>query len=599
MAMKDYLRRIFSFRSPLLLFILVVGIFLSFAFVVISWPNVELGLEMVIPYAFLIFYFCTFLSVFQTVFKPSNLVSYEQKEGNHRPNPRIILIIAIFAVIFFMSERFFRFTLPTGGDTPIYVAEINNVARNGVTLDWLTRMPATRRFVLLLYPFIALNLLGEIIIKFVPPLLGVLYVLATYSFVKDFDKTTAALSSLVAAISCNTLVLSSQLYSNFFAITMMTIFFKYYLKSLASNSKKHIALASILQFILLQMYSPAWLVSAGIIFFFLLFSLRERSKRRHVTTVTLKIYFSSIAVICLGPLIISRFINRLWDYDKLFMYYVGQMGSSLSNALSFLPTVLQGNSNRGPYDLHPFLLENGLLLFLASIGVVVLLTSEKSDFRKLVLAGTLALSIAMPFFPIRFRFTVYYPIPILAALTLHDLIGKTPKILSTFNEVRFLGIKRQFGPLKKKMLFLFSIFSVLSMLATFRLYQSPLIYSSADHYADELFWIRDNYDLRTTIICVGQYVHNPPIIYDSDVAWVQGVTRAYIYVGNLSDLLLGNIHKVDEPWVNTPDKINPTDLEHFTILLLWRKNFPEFYVPSEFEKTIIEKVHENVYVVKK
>lgn len=595
MAMKDYLRRIFSFRSPLLPFIMVVGIFLSFAFVVISWPNVELGLEMVIPYAFLIFYFCTFLAVFQTVFKPSNLVSYEQKEGNHRPNPRIILIIAIFAVIFLMSERIFRFTLPTGGDTPIYVAEISNVARNGVTLDWLTRMPATRWFVFVLYPFIALNLSGEIIIKLVPPLLGVLYVLATYSFVKDFDTTTAALSSLVAAISCNILVLSSQLYANFLAMIMIITFFKYYLRSLASNKLKHIALASFIQFIMLQMYSPAWLVTTGIIFFFLVFSLLERGKRRHVTTVTLKIYLSSIAVICLGPLI----FYRLWGYDKLFMYYVGQMGSPLSNALSFLPTVLQGNSNRGPYDLHPFLLENGLLLFLASIGVVVLLTSEKSDFRKLVLAGTLALSIAMPFFPIRFRFTVYYPIPILAALTLHNLIGKTPKLLPTLDKVQFLRIKRYFRSISLKNLFLLFIFSILLMLSTFRLYQSPLIYSSADHYADELFWIRDNYDSRTTIICVGQYVYNPPIIYDSDVAWVQGITRAYIYVGNLSDLLSGNIQKVDEPWVNTPDKINPNDLEYFTILLLWRKNFPQFYVPSEFEKSIIEKVHENVYVVKK
>ena len=596
MAMKDHLRRIFSFRSPLLPFIMIVGIFLSFAFVVISWPNVELGLEMVIPYAFLIFYFCTFLAVFQTVFKPSNLVSYEQKEGNHRPNPRIILVIAIFAVIFLMSERIFRFTLPTGGDTPIYICEINNLARNGVTLDWLTRMPATRWFVLVLYPFIALNLSGEIIIKLAPPLLGVLYVLATYSFVKDYNVSIAALSSLVAALSCNTLVLSSQLYANFFAITMTITFFKYFLKSIAFNNKKHIVLASILQFIILQMYSPAWIISTTIIFLFLLFSFFDRGQRKYVTvTVALKVYFISILVICLGPFI----LYRLWAYDRLFSYYINQTGFSLLNVQSFLPIALQGNSYTGSYDLHPFLMENPLLLCLASIGVVLLLVSAKSDFRKLVMAWILTLSLAMPFFPFRFRFTVYYPIPILAALVLHELMEKTPKLLSTFNTVHLTKIKRYFSPTRLKTLFLVFIFSTLLMLSMFRLRQSWLIYSSADHYADELFWIRDNYDPKTTIICVGPYVHNPPIIYDSDVAWVQGITRAYIYVGNLSDLLSGNIQKVADPWVNTPDKINPSDLEHFTILLLWRKDFPEFYVPSDFEKSFMEEVHKNVYFVER
>jgi hypothetical protein len=495
-----------------------------------------------------------------------------------------------------MTERIFRFTLPTGGDTSIYICEINNLARNGVTLDWLTRMPATRRFVLVLYPFIALNLPGETVIKVALPLLGILYVVATYSFVKDYNVSIAGLSSLVAALSCNTLVLSSQLYANFFAITMNIIFFKYFLKSIASNNKKYILLASILQFIILQMYSAAWLISTSIIFLFLLFSLFEHGQRKYVTvTVALKVYFISILVICLGPFI----LYRLWAYDRLFSYYINQTGFSLLNVQSFLPIALQGNSYEGPYDLHPFLMENPLLLCLASIGVVLLLVSTKSDFRKLVMAWTLTLSLAMPFFPFRFRFTVYYPIPILAALVLYELMEKTPKLLSTFNTVRLTKIKRYFSPTKLKTLFLVFIFSILLMLSMFRLRQSWLIYSSADDYADELFWIRDNYDPKTTIICVGSYVHNPPIIYDSDVAWVQGITRAYIYVGNLSDLLSGNIQKVAEPWVNTPDKINPSDLEHFTILLLWKYYFPKFYVPSDYEKSFLEEVHKNVYLVKR
>lgn len=622
-AMKDYLRRIFSFPYhqfsedtsnigqrrlhtnikrflalfyALLPLFMIIGIILSFAFMISNWQNVEKGgVEMVTPYAFLIFYFSTFLVILQTIAKPNSSTPDKQGKGTWL-NPQILLIISIFTVIFLMSERIFRFTLPTGGDTPIYICEINNLARNGVTLDWLTRMPATRMFVLVLYPFIALNLSGEIIIKLVPPLLGVLYVLATYSFVKDYNVSIAALSSLVAALSCNTLVLSSQLYANFFAITMTITFFKYFLKSIAFNNKKHIVLASILQFIILQMYSPAWVISTTIIFLFLLFSLFDPGQRKYVTvSVALKVYFISILVICLGPFI----FYRLWAYDRLFSYYINQTGFSLLNVQSFLPIALQGNSYTGSYDLHPFLMENPLLLFVASIGVVLLLVSAKSDFRKLVIAWILTLSFAMPFFPFRFRFTVYYPIPILAALVLHELMEKTPKLQSTFNTVHLTKIKRYFSPTRLKTLFLVFIFSILLMLSMFRLRQSWLIYSSADHYADELFWIRDNYDPRTTIICVGPHVHNPPIIYDSDVAWVQGITRAYIYVGNLSDLLSGNIQKVADPWVNTPDKINPSDLEHFTILLLWRKDFPEFYVPSDFEKSFMEEVHKNVYFVER
>lgn len=548
---------------------------------------------MITPYAFLVFYCFTLLAVFQALFKPKNPTSSELDEGAYWKNPRVILVISIFTVVFLMSERIFRFSLPTGGDTPIYIVEINNVLSKGVTLDWLTRMQATRRFVLVLYPIMALNLPGEAVIKVVPPFLGVLYVIATYYFVKDFDITVAALSSLVAALSCSTLVLSSQLYANFFAIIVMITFFKYYFKSLASNSKKHIALASFLQFILLQMYTPAWLISVSIVFVFLLFSLFDLG-RRHIITVTLKTYLSSIIVMILGPFV----LNRLWDYDRVISYYVSQTGFSLSNAQSFLHVLLVLQGDSGHYDLQPFLLENALLLLIAAIGVVVLLASVRSEFRKFVMAWALALSLSMPFFPARFRFTVYYPIPILAAIALHDLIGKDPKLLSVFDQVHILRIKRHFSVIKLKTLFLPFIFSILLILSISRLLQSPLIYSSAAHYADELHLIRDNYDPKTTIICVGHYVHNPPTIYDSDVAWVQAITRAYIYVGNLSDLLSGNMQEVEDPWVNTPDEVDPKALENFTILLLWRENHPQFYVPSELEKTIIEKVHENVYVVK-
>ena len=199
---------------------------------------------------------------------------------------------------------------------------------------------------------------------------------------------------------------------------------------------------------------------------------------------------------------------------------------------------------------------------------------------------------------IPYRYTLYYPFPILASLT----VFFTFLFLSHYRFILGPKGRRSLGlfHIGRKTKILAPLFCVVIILFSFsyiRLVDSPLISSPLERYADELYWIHNNFNPKMTIICVGNYIYNPPAIYESEVAWVQAITDSYIYVGRIADLLSGNPDNVTYPWVSSPP-INNNTVSEFTILVLSRELHPAYYSIDSLEMQILQKVHSNVYELK-
>lgn len=529
------------------------------------------------------------------------LTNQTEQEKTFWFSPRMVLIVSVILVAILMSERYLRYTLPTGGDTPFYVISFNDVATNGISLDWINRMTATRIFSTVFSPLLLLNLSSETIIKILPSILGVFYVLATYNLFRRTNKKLAALSSLAAALSSTVLVLSSQLYANFFAISLMLLFFAFYVESIEINSKRHIILAALCQLILLQVYIPAWLVTAGVVFIFLTISTLLVSKRLQILKTTLIVYLPSIIILVVGPFL----LRQIWDYDLAANYYLTGSGLSLNNIGTLLPAILQ-ISPRGGYDFQPFLMENSLILFLATIGILLIIFKAtdlpiKPTMRNFIIVWAFVPSMLLPFFSTAgFRYTLYYPIPILVSVALFFLAKRFSRVHFELSINRIKSrFKLTFLTKEAKALLLLGVICLLLLsFSLIRLRESPLIYPSYKNYAEELYWVHENYDPKMTIICVGDYVYKPPIIYDSDVGWVQAVTQAYIYVGKLAELLSGNLSQGAEPWLNTPPSLTNDSFGQFKILVLSRQDYPQFYLPDIVEAQLLKQVHPNVFEVK-
>jgi hypothetical protein len=580
----------------------------SVAFLGFGIRTLEQASQLAMPFLFIPFFVITLLLPLILIFKrePGKTVTTDQTEQK-KPfclSPKIILVISIIVVVILMSERYLRYTLPTGGDTPFYVISFNDIAAKGISLDWVSRLTATRIFSIIFSPLLLLNLSGETIIKLLPSILCVFYVLSTYNLFRRTNKKLASLSSLAAALSATVLVLSSQLYANFFAISLMLLFFAFYVESLEVNSKKNIILAALCQFILLQVYIPAWLITAGVVFVFLTISTIIVSKRLQILKTTMVVYFPSIIILVVGPFL----LRQIWDYDLAANYYFSGSGLSLNNIGTLLPAILQ-ISPRGGYDFQPFLMENSLILFLATIGILLIIfkatdLSIKPTMRNFIIAWAFVPSMLLPFFSTGgFRYTLYYPIPILVSIVFFFLAKRFSRVHFERFELSLTRIKKRFKltflTKEAKALFLLGVICLLLLsFSLIRLRESPLIYPSYKNYAEELYWVHENYDPKMTIICVGDYVYKPPAIYDSDVGWVQAVTQAYIYVGKLAELLSGNLSHGTEPWLNTPPSLTYDSFNQIKILVLSRQGYPTFYSPDIIEAQILKQVHPNVFEVK-
>ena len=600
---------------PLLIYgLLLALIFLSVCFIlslIINVPSLGVPLlafqsivSSVMPIIFICFFTIATILPVLLIIKQRNetIVTQENSSSSllkNLPNYRYLLIVSMIIIVFLLSERLFRFNFLTGGDTPYYIISFEDILNKGISLSWLSRMAPTRFFSLVFSPILGLNLSPEVIMKILPPLIGVFYALSVFFFFKNINKQLAAIASMLAGLTSSVLILSAQLYENFFAIVIMTLFFAFYLRAVENRQLKNIILAAILQFVLLQIYSPAWLLSVSIVIVFLVVSFLSSRRRFHLLVTTLKVYLPSILVIVIGPFLLSQ----IWDYYKLYNYYVSSVGFSLNSSGGLFSAIMNGGNAIGS-DFQPFLMENSIILILSLVGAIVLLfqareLNVKDNIRSFIVAWVFVPSLLLPLFSYgRYRYTLYYPFPILASFAIFfALLLLSRRTLALWpNHSRFLS-RFRVSQRTKLLVPLSCVIIVLFSFSYIRLIYSPLISSPLERYADELYWIHSNFNPKTTIVCVGDYIYNPPVIYESEVAWVQAITDSYIYVGRIADLLSGIPDNATYPWVSSAP-LADRPIDGFTILVLSRGLHPGYYSIDTLELQILQEVHSNVYEIK-
>ena len=155
------------------------------------------------------------------------------------------------------------------------------------------------------------------------------------------------------------------------------------------------------KFVLLQIYSPGWLVSSAIVGVFLVISLFINRNRVSLTVTTLKVYLPSILVIVIGPFLLSQ----IWDYTILYDYYFSSVGFSLNSSGGLFYAIVNGAQANG-YDFQPFLMENSIVLLLSIVGVFVLLFKAreigiKNNVRAFIVAWVFVPSLLLPLFSYR------------------------------------------------------------------------------------------------------------------------------------------------------------------------------------------------------
>jgi hypothetical protein len=519
-------------------------------------------------------------------------------------NSRIILAIAILSTLFLMSYRYFQPTMPIGYDTPFYMSRVNDMLRLNSITKLLIFSYLTRFFIIFmpLYPLKTLGLFGETVVKILPSFLGVIYVVVVYLFVKTGTNNAkiAALSSLFAAVSFFTLRLSLDLFVNFFAMSLIIGFLMFYLKTLVSFNKRDLIVAAGLLAFLLFVYPTAWIISTGIISSFFLISIVKHYSTKHIAGATLKTFFPSLVLIGImsvaSPMIVESartwfpmlpVASAAWQTSTYFVFLNNIKPVFAPRFLSpeYIVAALQGI--RPLFDPVYVTQENAILWLLTILGILLLSFSKRSYFKYVMISWVLILSVTMSFTSLdaSSRIMLYYPTPILSAITFYALMRRFKSYLSLKFKIK------PFSRMQLETCFLILVFLLFLNSATIRVSDSRVFSANvpSDKTLNALYWIRDHYDGRNTIL----------VVSDSSFRtfgyWPVAITGAQIYRGNLLDLLSG---KPDNYMVYYP---NPNN---YTILLISDGNGTPsdpytFYNPDFIERQIINRIYENVFVVRK
>jgi hypothetical protein len=525
-------------------------------------------------------------------------------------NSRILLVIAILSTLFLMSYRYFQPTMPIGYDTPFYISRINEMLGLNSINNLLIFSYLTRFFIIFtpLYPLKTLGLFGETVVEILPSFLGIIYVVAVYLFVKMGTRNAeiAAISSLFAAISFFTLRLSVDLFDNFFAISLMVGFLTYYLKTLVHFNKRDLLVAAVLFAFLLFVYPTAWIISTGIILFFFLTSILKHCSIKPIAKTTLKIYFPSLILLGIistaSPIIIESArtwfpmlpaAQAPWHSPTYFAFLSNLAPTFAPRFLSpeYIAAALQGT--RPLFDPVYITQENVILWLLTILGIPLLSFSKRSYFKDFMISWVLFLSVIMSITSIdasSSRIMLYYPTPIISAITFYALINKFKSYLSLKRARASLKFTtKRFSKMRLMTCFLILVFLLLLNSAIIRVSDNRVFSANvpSDKTLNELYWIRDHYYGQNTILLMNE---SSFLTYGY---WPIAITGAQIYRGNLLDLLTG---KPDMYFVYYS---NPNN---YTILLISGENNTDpnaLYNPDFIERQIINRIYENVFVVRK
>jgi len=359
-------------------------------------------------------------------------------------------------MIFFLFLKIYPYLFynsPIGIDTGRYLLSFRILEKETQISLSNSNLGPSISYLFTFLPIIPLRAFGiswEIIIAVYPILIGIIYILSNYFFVKLNTNNVIGLFTVVfSAFSLTVQILTSVTYRNGIALSIFTLIFLFYLNYINYKKKKDLIFL-ILFFIYLFIQYPwmAIIIFPIMILFIILniFSKSLRSSTKDMIIPLMSFFFIIIIISLLFNILSSikiyiHFLNiSKFFYEQLIIYIYDLKIENM------IPEIMVSYYNTPFYS---YFLDSPLLLICAMIGILSLLISTCLD-KKTILLRNLIFSwlIIISFIIIinlkeGYRLVLNYPLPIFSAFGLNFLISffSIIHIKTTSYRIKFKIIK--------------------------------------------------------------------------------------------------------------------------------------------------------------
>ncbi len=527
-------------------------------------------------------------------------------------NYKLLLCLGVGLLLFIQIYQHFRFALPIGTDARIYIYQLETVTLGAGRLGaWrlINLLPTILTFSLF-FPFRAAGISWDSLIKFAPLVLGLFYLLVTFIFVNKCtnSKKLASLSVIFTAVSLQTLATSAVLFKNLLSLSLLLLFLTCYFVYFVDGRKVflYFCLALLLLICAQHAFTAIFLTIIVFLFNAVIFSYNFKNGVNLLKN-TLKIYLPVPIVVLL-----------------LDLYNFSLYGRLEQPVIAFIPSILGGNFSLE--SLSPVVwvttfqktwpsifLDNAYLLFFAIISIFSLLYSIKNGRKRQFYFSFLMLSwltcvscmLCVTNLLESYRFVLYYPFPILAAIGFSFIVERVSSYVQTHSfplKIHFNSHSKWMSLPKYLSLVLLCLVLLNGALIRTNSYSYFSPYSLPPEELEALQWIKDEYSSQQTIFIMkpSGWSNNESIPHYWQWAayfFLPDISNISLYVGNLASLFSGNLSQPLSSMSERPSYSKDV-LSDYSILLVNSHEIGTFYSPDIFEEPLLVQVHQNVYAVK-
>ncbi len=218
-----------------------------------------------------------------------------------------VLTTAVAAFLIFWSYTFILHAV--GWDTPVYASYLEYAWRMGFPAGvvWSLNPAWVGPFTLLWLPLRVTGLSSESVFIVAPWILLVMYAASTWLFVKSTtgDRELAILSMVFVPLSFFSLRLALDLLRNLFSMTLLLLFLALAISWEKTGGIRKLVAAAIISWLLIYIYFPAWLILAGVLIVYAVFSFLETRQMSRNGGLLLLVMgppmFLLVMIILLGP----------------------------------------------------------------------------------------------------------------------------------------------------------------------------------------------------------------------------------------------------------------------------------------------------------
>lgn len=526
---------------------------------------------------------------------------------------KVVLLIGFSAFILVQIYQHFRFSLPISTDARIYLYQLEQVTIGANHLGaWriVNLLPTILTFGLF-FPVRAVGLSWDVIIKFAPIVLGVLFLVATFFFVKknSNSKVVASFSVVLAGLSLQTLAISTVLFRNLLSLSLLLVFLTLYLSYL-SDHRKLFGLSCTLVLLLLfaQDSFTGIFLTLMLLIFNVIHLVRQPKNGLRILKNTLMMYI---------PIPVAVLVLDAYNY-----YLFGKLEQPIS---AFIPSLIQGGFSISSFsplvwvstfqnNWQSAFLENTYILFFSIAGIIALCYSlarggeRKFNFAIIMLSWIVSITFITCVTNIQegYRFVLNYPMPIVGTIGLLFIIEKLYLSLKRHDchfKGRHLSFTRKlWSPTKYLALIAFAL--ILTTSALVRIGSSSYFepYSLPSSEQSTLQWIRSEYSNQKTIFVMktpGWSENESTPYYWQWAAYyfLPEISNISLYTGNLSALLNGEPSSPLSSMMQRP-AYSQEMLKNYSILLVDTNQIGTYYRHDIVEESILIPVHQFVHQVK-